>query len=147
MAIGLFNQAARDRIRGSVHWTESQLGSQLQPQGPRPTNGPPGSGGVLPVVVRQAFQDAQTLTVSEVIESGEGIAISEDISLMWTWYNLRGRHYTPFIQAVGTLVVPRTNILQAVKVNNKWRVMQTTRLNFALQEQRFQVAGCLPIVR
>jgi hypothetical protein len=90
--------------------------------------------------------ESQIIRVTPVKDvDGEPQFDNENTRDMWTWFKLPARIYAPLAQVTGEKPLP-TKILPAFKIDKKWHVFQAVFWNFALQEERFKVEGCLPVV-
>lgn len=146
-----FSPSAARRIAEDVQWGEGMRrgGRGTQKRFPKPTQET--ASPIVPVVVRtRAFTGAeaesQIIEVTPIVEIDDEVQFDEDHKReMWTWFNLRAKHYAALAQVVGGYS-RATNVLPAMKVGKKWRVFQAVRWNFALQEEHFKVEGCLPVV-
>lgn len=148
-----FTRPTAERIIRATRAVEAEqmrtAGSRIP--GPRPTFSAPIS--VVEVVVRNRdfTSESKILTVTPIIETDDephfakkpdGTDLTRE---MWVWHGLRVKHYAALAQPTGEEPDPM-KILPAIKIGKKMRVWQLVRWSFPLQEERFKVEGCLPVV-
>ena len=141
-----FTPPAARRIGDTVRHSEGvrKSGKATQRRWPKPTG--EAGGGIAAVVVRTRDfgSDSQILTVTLVVDGEDGPQFGATRE-MWTWFGLPARVYAALAQLTGETPHP-TKILPAFRIDGKWRVRQVVFWNFALQEERFKVEACLPVV-
>ena len=116
--------------------------------GPRPVFSQ-GGAALVPVVVRtQDYEDeSRIVSIVPVVEDDDAVYLDDSKQRdMWCWYGLRAKDYAALAWPEGEYEEGVTNVLWATKPRSKWRVAQVLRFDFPLQDQRFSVEGCWPVI-